>query len=95
MEFNVKIHGEINVKLVFHEILKRKISRCILPCRIYLPNKVEDVNLKIFNMIKEINESKTFAEHISCECKSEFNGRECNSRRKRNMISVGESVENH
>ena len=41
MEFNVKIHCESDVKLVFHEILvkysERKISQCILPLRdVYL-----------------------------------------------------------
>ena len=35
-------------------------------------------------MIKGINESKTLAKHISCECRCEFDGRKCNS----TMISV-------
>ena len=30
-------------------------------------------------MIKGINESKTLTKHISCECKSKFNRRKCNS----------------
>ena len=29
-------------------------------------------------MIKEINESKTLKQHISCECKCKFDGRKCN-----------------
>ena len=29
--------------------------------------KIEDVNLKVLNIIKGINESKTFTKHISCE----------------------------
>ena len=33
MEFNVKIHCEINVKLVFMKYSERKISWCILPFR--------------------------------------------------------------
>lgn len=36
--------------------------------RIYFPNNFEDMNLKIFNMIKAINESKTLAKQILCEC---------------------------
>ena len=32
--------------------------------RIHVSNKIEDSNLKIFNMIKGINESKSFAKHI-------------------------------
>ena len=30
-------------------------------------------------MITGINESKTLTEHISCECKCNFDGRKCNS----------------
>lgn len=36
--------------------------------RIYFPNNSEDMNLKIFNMIKAINESKKLAKQILCEC---------------------------
>ena len=32
-------------------------------------NKTEDINLKVFNMITRINESKTLTKHVSCECK--------------------------
>ena len=39
-----------------------------LASRICLPNKTEDVNLNIFNMITKINESKTLPKHISCNC---------------------------
>ena len=31
---------------------------------ICLPNKTEDVNLKVFNIIRGINESKTLVKHI-------------------------------
>ena len=34
--------------------------------RICVPNKTEDVNLSIFNMITKINKSKTLTRHISC-----------------------------
>ena len=30
-------------------------------------------------MIIGINESKTLAKHVSCECKCRFDGRKCNS----------------
>ena len=32
--------------------------------RLCAPNKTEDVNLNVFNMITRINESKTLANHI-------------------------------
>ena len=34
--------------------------------RICVPNKMEDVNLKVFNMIKGTNKSKALEKHISC-----------------------------
>ena len=46
---------------------------------IYVPNKTEDVNLNVFNMMTRIGESKTLAKHISCDCKSKFDSRKCNS----------------
>ena len=50
------------------------IDRCEGSCntvedpfvRAFVPNKMEDVNLKVFNMIKRINESKTLTKHVSC-----------------------------
>ena len=44
-----------------------------------VPNKTEDLNLSVFNMITGINESKTLTEHISCKCKRRFDGKNCNS----------------
>ena len=37
--------------------------------------KKELANLKVFNMIKGINESKTVIKHILCELKCEFDGK--------------------
>ena len=53
-------------------------------CRICAPNKIENVNLKAFNMITGKNESKILAKRIACECRYEFAGRKCNSRQKCN-----------
>ena len=46
-----------------------KLDRCVGSCnnindlsnKICIPNKTEDLNLRVFNMITEINESKTLA----------------------------------
>lgn len=43
--------------------------------RICIPNKLEYVNMKVFGMIKEINDSKTLTKYISCEREHEFDGR--------------------
>ena len=45
--------------------------------KVCFPNKTEDLNLSVFNVITGINESKTLAKHISCECKCKFDGRKC------------------
>ena len=52
--------------------------------RIYVPNKTEDVNLNIFNMIARINLSKTLTKYIPYGCKCKFDGRKCNSNQKWN-----------
>ena len=52
--------------------------------RIYVPNKVEDLNLKVFNMIEWINEPKALAKYISCECRCELDGKKCNLTQKWN-----------
>ena len=49
--------------------------------RICVPNKMEDVNFKVFTMIEGINKPKMLAQHISWDYKCEFDDRECNSRR--------------
>ena len=42
---------------------------------ICLPSKTEDVNSKVFNIIKGRNESKILVKSIQCECRCEFDGR--------------------
>ena len=64
-----------------------KLDRCVENCntlndlfnKVCVSNKTKDFNLSVFNMIKGINESKTFTNDLSCECKCKFNGRKCNS----------------
>ena len=36
-------------------------------CRLCVPNNIEHANLKVFNMTKGINDSKTLKKHIYCE----------------------------
>ena len=60
-----------------------KLDRCVGSCntlndlsnKVCVPNKTEDLNLSMFNMITGINESKTLTKHISCECKCRFDGK--------------------
>ena len=43
--------------------------------KVFVPNKTEDLNLSIFNMITGINNSNS--KHLSCECKCIFEGKKC------------------
>ena len=50
----------------------------ILLIKICVPNKTEDLNLSVFNMIAERNKSKTLTKHISYKCKYNFDERKYN-----------------
>ena len=60
-----------------------KLNRCVGSCitlndlsnKVCVPNKTEDLNLSVFNMITGINELKILTKHISCKCKCEFDGK--------------------
>ena len=64
-----------------------KSDRCVgnfntlndLSNKVCVPNKTEDLNLSVFNIITGINESTTLTKQISCECKCRFDWRKCNS----------------
>ena len=64
-----------------------KLDRCVRSCntlnnlsnKVFVPNKTEDLNLSVFNLIMGINESKILRKHISCECECKFDCRKCNS----------------
>ena len=52
-----------------------KLDKCVRSCnflndlsnKVCVPNKTEDLNLNVFNMITGINELKTLTKHISCK----------------------------
>ena len=52
--------------------------------KLCVPNKTEDLNLSVFDIITGINESKIITKHISRQCKCKFDGRKCNSNQKWN-----------
>ena len=64
-----------------------KLDRCAGRCntlndisnKVSVPNKTEDLNLNMFNMITGINGLKKLTKHISCKCKRKFDGRNRNS----------------
>ena len=52
--------------------------------KVCVPNKTEDLNLNLFNLITGIIESKILTKLISCKCNCKFDGRKCNSNQKWN-----------
>ena len=60
-----------------------KLDTCVGSCntlnelsnKVCAPNKTEDLNLKVFNFITGINESKTLKKHVSLEFKCRFHGK--------------------
>ena len=55
-----------------------------LPDKVCVTNKTEDLDIHVFNMITEKNESNILTKDISCECKCKFDGRKQNPNLKRN-----------
>ena len=50
--------------------------------RVCVPNKVKNTNVKIFNLISGVNETRFFVQHESCKCKCELNESVFNSKQK-------------
>ena len=45
---------------------------------------MENTNVKIFNLMSRVNETRFLVRHESCECKYGLNESVCNSKQKRN-----------
>ena len=66
------------------------LNKCNVNCnvvddfstKICLPSETKDVNVKLFNLIKGINEVKTMVKHVLCDCKCKFDSKTCNSNQK-------------
>ena len=64
-----------------------KLDRCVGSCntlnylsnKVRVPNKTEDLNLRVFHMVAGINETKTLTKYVPCQCKCKFDERKCNS----------------
>ena len=80
-----------------------KLDRCVgsnkalndLCNKVCVPNKTEDLNLCVFNMITGVNESKTLTKHVSYKCKCKFDGRKYNSYQKWNKDKCWCECEKH
>ena len=45
-----------------------------------VPNKIKNMNVKIFNLMSGLNETNFLVQHESCECKCRLNKSVCNSK---------------
>ena len=67
-----------------------KLEKCVGSCntlndlsnKVCVPNRTEDLNIHVFNMITGKNESKILTKDIACKCKCIFDGGKCNSNQK-------------
>ena len=83
----INLHPNEHSQEFHHYPFAVKLDRFVGSCntlddlsnKVCIPNKTEDLNQSVFNMITGINESKTLAKHISCECKWKLYGTKRNS----------------
>ena len=83
----IKLHPNEYSQNFYYYPFAIKLDRYVGSCntlndlsnKVCIPNKTEDLNLSVFNMITGINESKLLTKHISCECKCKFDGTKCSS----------------
>ena len=79
-----RVKNYTTVHLWLNQIDVLEVAILIMTYIIKNVKKTEDLNLRVFNMITVINESKTLAKHILWECKCKFDGRKCNLNQKQN-----------
>ena len=66
----VKNCTAIHFRLYYIDVLE--IVILLMTC---VPNKTEDLNIHVANMITGINGSKALTKHVSCECNCKFDCR--------------------
>ena len=59
-----------------------------------VPNNAKDVNVKVFNMITKINESKLSGKHTLYDWKWIFDGTKCNLNQNKTTIIGDANIEN-
>ena len=86
---NVIIFGADMVASVHTDNTFNDLSNKVSP-----PNKTEDSNLSMLNIITGIDESRTLTKHVSCRCKCKFDGRRYNLNYWQNNENANVSVKN-
>ena len=71
----INLHPNVYSQEFHYYPFSVKLDRCAGNCntlndlsnKVCVPNKTEGLNLRVFNVITELNESKILAKHISCK----------------------------
>ena len=50
--------------------------------QLFVPNKVKNMNVKVFELIPGVNETRFLVQHESCECKCGLNKSVGNAKQK-------------
>lgn len=66
------------------------LDRCVISCKttddwydqLCVTNKTKQKKVKIFDMIKRKNKSKSLVKHVLCYCRCRLDGEGCNSKQK-------------
>ena len=73
-------------KLVFY-LLSIKVNKCSGNCnnindpmaKLCVPDIIKDMNIKVFNMLARINETRKITWHETCKCICRFTSAVCNN----------------
>ena len=57
---------------------------CNTIARVRVPNKVKNMNVKVFKIMSGVNETRFLVQHESCECKCRLNEKVCYLKEKWN-----------
>ena len=82
----INLHPNRYIQELYYYPFAVKLDKCVgssntlndVSNKACVPNKTEDLNIHVFNMITEKNESKILKKDILCECKCRFDEKKCN-----------------
>ena len=67
----------------------------VLSPKICVPKETKDINVRVFNMIKNKDEAKAVIGFVSCDCKCKLNSTTCNSKQKWNNKTCQSEFKNY
>ena len=90
----LNLHNNEYIQEFHYHMFAVELNTCLESCntlndlsnKVCIPNKTEDLNLSVFNLVTGINESKKLTKHISNQCNSNqwWNNNKCRCECKKN-----------